>query len=884
MTMQKKITVLILLAGVIPLLVIVGIAHYMAQDSLVAGTLGQLESIRDNKKSAVEGYFKQRKKDIALLVKAVENMKGQPDPGLEKIRAGNQKQVSDFFNKRIKEISDLAAKKDLGDSMATLDWVFRQADRKAGGEKWTQIANKRTPWLDRFRKAKGYEDLYLISQRGNVFYTSARGPDLGTNVKLQTTKNSPLGQLLVKALKGTTFQDQLLIKESGKNSPAFIAAPVKRNGGMVGIIAVSLDAEKLLKPVLSAAGLSKGGALYLAGTDKKWRAGIIVGQDKDQSAYPISRKAVQQALAGNSSSDTVEADGYKRLATWQPVMVGTQRWAIVTEVPTTESSADSLSQKGLDKKYLDESGYYDLFLIKPDGMVAHTAAKQRDYGTNLLTGPYADSNLAELLRTVLKSKKPGMTDVAPYAPSNGEPAAFIAAPLLQPDGAVKMVVALQLPLEGLTQILSPTDSLKDKGDIYLVGPDKLMRSDSNRSPETHSVSASFNGSVENNGRDSKAVIAALAGKTGTLSSDDKSTFYAYTPITFDAFNWALVLETNSTGSGGAISDFISTLTIVCFGFIPLVALLAWMGAKSTVSPLAAFSNIIDQLSQGNFALDLQKEQKGNMGNLGNQVIDMTERLAHMTMNIRQAAMALIQQGQELAKTTEQQKQNTFIEKPAAKLADYSKISTAIQNLEVSLAQEGRESLSTEQSAELTTMDIAEGSQSISEAISASRNVSERIFVIEENTRQLRLMAMNAAVEAARSGAPGEAFVETAKEMRKLAEKSRVGASEIHRLSTSNTRGTKQAGETLASLSPGIRNSIDLIYKQSSNRTEQREALNRLLEEVKALTQEQPAIEQEEQHQQDMPSSPAVEHEIAKLNQKAEALLEALASFIPPDEE
>ncbi len=137
------------------------------------------------------------------------------------------------------------------------------------------------------------------------------------------------------------------------------------------------------------------------------------------------------------------------MAAWRPFVIGNTRWAIITETDPEESFAGS-NTKGLDKSYLDATGYYDLFLIKPNGLVFHTAAHQRDYGTNLLNGPYADSALTKLLKTILKTKKPGMTDIVPYAPSNGEPSAFMAAPIIH-NGVIEMVVALQLPIEDVNQ-------------------------------------------------------------------------------------------------------------------------------------------------------------------------------------------------------------------------------------------------------------------------------------------------------------------------------------------------------------------------------------------------------------------------------------------------
>ncbi|MBF0454714.1 MAG: methyl-accepting chemotaxis protein [Magnetococcales bacterium] len=881
--MRNKITVLILLAGVLPLLVIAGVAHYLAKDSIVEVTLSQLESIRSTKRAAVEHYFSQRKKDIALLVQSVKSLNNQTNNALEQLRDTNLQRVSELIQARSQDLSILSTNKNLGQTMATIDWVFREAGKKTDGKKWQQIVQSHTPWLDEFRSARELHDLYLVSRRGDLYFSSGRGDELGINLK--KAKDTPLGQLFeqVQEQKRVILQDHSVEDAEGKREPLlFIGTPVTYKGNDIGMVAIALSPKTLLSPILTLGELGESGRSYLVGPDKQWRTDPLNRQSLPLSSsvakLPISLEAVDRALAGESDSGIITNGKSLRLAAWRPLEVAGQRWAVITETDPNEAFGRT-AKGGLGKKYLETSGYYDLFLIKPNGLVFHTAAQQRDYGTNLLEGPFADSNLSHLFQQVMQNKTVGLTDVAAYKPSNGEPSAFIAAPLLR-QGEVEMVVALQLPLEELTQILRPGTSLGPQGDIYLVGSDRRMRSDSSLLPESHSLLASFSGSVDVNGRELPAVDLALAGETGTLTNPSDTKLYAYAPVFIDKLRWALILETGPTGGGSALSQLLTTLTFICLGFIPLVALLAWVGANNTVGPLAHFSALMAQLSQGNFAVQLKQDNLGDLGNLGNQMVEMTDRLGQMAAQIRQAATRLIQSGLSLSEVAENQQSwagGAF--EGGVDNRDYTAITRAIQDLDAILKYEGERALSTEQAAELTSLDVAKTNRSVNEAVAASRDVSERIFVMEETSRQIRLLAMNAAVEAARSGSSGEPFIEMAKEMRTLAEQNRVAASEIHRLSTSSTQLTKQAGQALSTLSPSIRKSVELIHEQSNDRTSQREALKALLEQVKKLsstptasTTTQPAV---------APLNRGISQKIALLNKRSEELMEALASFIPP---
>ncbi len=139
-------------------------------------------------------------------------------------------------------------------------------------------------------------------------------------------------------------------------------------------------------------------------------------------------------------------------------------------------------------------GYYDLFLIDPQGEVFYTVKHEEDYQTNMLTGKYADSGLGRLIKKTLASGRIGFEDFAPYAPSNHEPASFIAQPVIR-NGKTELIVALQLSLQEISALMQERSGMGKTGETYLVGADKRMRSDSYIDPKEHSVKASFAGSI-----------------------------------------------------------------------------------------------------------------------------------------------------------------------------------------------------------------------------------------------------------------------------------------------------------------------------------------------------------------------------------------------------
>ena len=130
------------------------------------------------------------------------------------------------------------------------------------------------------------------------------------------------------------------------------------------------------------------------------------------------------------------------------------------------------------REYLVAYNFYDIFFMcAAHGHVMYTSLREKDLGTNLSTGEYRKSGLADLWSKVVKEKRPIMTDFSYYAPSD-ENAAFIGAPVYDEKGELIAVIALQFSTGRINEVMQEKTGLGETGETYLVGDDYLMRSDS----------------------------------------------------------------------------------------------------------------------------------------------------------------------------------------------------------------------------------------------------------------------------------------------------------------------------------------------------------------------------------------------------------------------
>jgi methyl-accepting chemotaxis protein len=227
----------------------------------------------------------------------------------------------------------------------------------------------------------------------------------------------------------------------------------------------------------------------------------------------------------------------------------------------------------LAKAFVSERGYYDFFLIDPGGNVIYSVEKESDFGSNLERSSLRDSGLADVhLRALASLPAPTVvfSDFARYEPSGNAPALFGGISVLDRDGTVLGVLALQIPTERIQEIMQFTAGMGRTGETYLVGDDYRMRSDS-RFSET---STTLETPVE-----SDTVKRALAGATGVAFTDDYrgvAVLSAYGSFSVDGFDWAVMAEIDRDEVFDSIAELRSSVPLLGLALCALAIVSLWL--------------------------------------------------------------------------------------------------------------------------------------------------------------------------------------------------------------------------------------------------------------------------------------------------------------------
>ncbi len=249
-------------------------------------------------------------------------------------------------------------------------------------------------------------------------------------------------------------------------------------------------------------------------------------------------------------------------------------------------------------------GYRDLYLFDLKGFMVYSVNKAEDFGTSFAEGgPLAASSLGQVFQQAAAIENPDdlvFADFAPYQAAGGLPASFFAKPVFNAQGRKVGVLAIQLPSERLDAVIGDRTGLGQTGEVLVVGPDSLLRSDSSFTEANDAMLTPFAGPV----LDTALAGTPNNGETNAYRATDM--LVAAAPIATRGQPWAAVAVMATDEVLAPVANMRNMMLVIGAGLLAVVAALGLLFSRTITKPITRLTDTMDALAKG----DLEVEVRG----------------------------------------------------------------------------------------------------------------------------------------------------------------------------------------------------------------------------------------------------------------------------------
>jgi methyl-accepting chemotaxis protein len=478
------------------------------------------------------------------------------------------------------------------------------------------------------------------------------------------------------------------------------------------------------------------------------------------------------------------------------------------------------------KSFIKEYGYKDILLINAaSGQVTYSAKKQKDFGANLKNGALKSSALAEVYLSTLANNRATYVDMKPYEPSDDEPMLFLGIPILI-DGEVNSVLVLEIAGSSINKVMRTRVGYGDTQEDYLVGKDHLMRSDSYLDKKNHSILSSF-ANPQLGSINTEPVKNAFKGASATgifTEYNGERILSAYSTIKIgEDLTWSILSVINEDEvliTPNEIRNFIIVEVILILIIIGLVSL--WMLNNNLIKPLNNFKATLLEIGRAkDLSKSLECDAPLEIEDMAKSFNALLHSLQALINNAKASSTTNTQIAHNLSANAHEVGKNVdlstkMIEEASAESNKInSEITLAIKEAQINKDEiikandtlnKARDEIMTltsrvQQTSE-TEVEMANKMDALS---SEANNVKSVLAVIGDIADQTNLLALNAAIEAARAGEHGRGFAVVADEVRKLAERTQKSLSEINATINVIVQSIQEASESMNNNSKDIQN-------------------------------------------------------------------------------
>jgi len=263
----------------------------------------------------------------------------------------------------------------------------------------------------------------------------------------------------------------------------------------------------------------------------------------------------------------------------------------------------------------------------------------------------------------------------------------------------------------------------------------------------------------------------------------------------------------------------------------MTILLAWLLTRSIVNPLSVAVKAAQTIAGGNLTQPIQVDGRDEPAQLLQALAQMQGNLRQTIEQIAGSATQLASAAEELSAVTEEASKGLL-----AQNQEIEQAATAVNEMTAAVEEVARNAVSTSQASQDSNQVALQGRDRVTDTVGAiqhmtqevqrtsvlveglaaqGRDIGQVLDVIRAIAEQTNLLALNAAIEAARAGEAGRGFAVVADEVRALAHRTQQSTREIEQMVSGIQTGTGEAVQSMQQSTQRSQSTLDMAREAGS---------------------------------------------------------------------